>query len=286
MLATEGVLCADGQAQDRSLLGQGLPLVDKDALWLAERTCCPVDCLGSMAARGGHVVRRQHRQRQGPVVGARPCQGALDTGAVYEQQRRLVNGQGDTVTRRRLTSALPEPTRDGDPEVHGLSHVPERQARAHKLAERDGKRWTMETMLHELTDTLPCEVKAWASPQAAVFGLCLALLADNAVSVLQAALRAIHGRETVQQDVSAYSLALEISQTSDGRMVAIPSPHWTLCRPLRAKQLADVLKALAENVHLRRDKKHPRGPKKPPTKRTAYKNGGHVSTAKVLALRI
>jgi hypothetical protein len=190
------------------------------------------------------------------------------------------------LTRRRITIALHEPTRDGATEVHVLSNVPVRQASAKKLAESYGKRGTIETMFQELTETLTCAVKALAYPRAALFGFCLALMAYNAVSVLKAALRAVHGRETVQQDVSAYSLSLELSQTYDGMMVAIPSPHWTLFRTLSAKQLADVLKDLAENVNLRRYKKHPRGPKKKPTKRTAYKHGGHVSTAKILAMRI
>jgi hypothetical protein len=286
MLATEVVLCEDGHAQERSLLGQVLPLGEKDDLGIADRNFCPVDFLGSMAARGGHLVIRQHRQLKGTLGGSRTFQGSIDTGAVYEQKLRIVNGQGDTLPLRRSTIALPEPTRDGDTEVHGLSNVPERQASAQKRAESYGKRWTIETMCQELTATLTCEVKALASPQAALFGFCLALMAYNAVAVLKAALRAVHGRETVQPDVSAYSLSWEISQTYDGMMVAIPSPHWTLCRTLSAKQLADVLKELAENVNLRRDKKHPRGPKKQPTKRTADKNGGHVSTAKVLALRI
>ena len=100
------------------------------------------------------------------------------------------------------------------------------------------------------------------------------------------ALRAVHGRETVQQDVSVYYLSLEISQTYDGMMVAIPSPHWTIFRILSAKQLADILQELAANVDLGRYKKHPRGPKQKRTKRTAYKNGSHVSTARILAMRI
>jgi hypothetical protein len=34
-----------------------------------------------------------------------------------------------------------------------------------------------------------------------------------------------------------------------------------------------------------RYQKHPRGPKKRPPERTAYQNGKHVSTAKLLAQR-
>jgi hypothetical protein len=46
MLATEVVLCEDGHAQERSLLGQVLPLVEQDDLWIADRNFCTVDfCL-------------------------------------------------------------------------------------------------------------------------------------------------------------------------------------------------------------------------------------------------
>ena len=72
----------------------------------------------------------------------------------------------------------------------------------------------------------------------------------------------------------------------DGMMVAIPSQYWLSFRTLNAKQLADVLKELATYVNLRRYQKHPRGIKKERTQRTAYKNGNHVSTAKILAKRI
>src|SRR6266699_4430644 len=134
MLATEVVLCEDGHAQERSLLGQVLPLVTQDDLWMADRNFCPVDFLRGIAARGGGFVMRQHGQLQGTLVGTRTYQGAIDTGKVYEQRRERMNAQGDPVTLRRLPVALHEPTRDGDVEIHGLSNVPRRKASAQKLA--------------------------------------------------------------------------------------------------------------------------------------------------------
>jgi len=68
--------------------------------------------------------------------------------------------------------------------------------------------------------------------------------------------------------------------------VAIPRQYWLVFRALNAKQLADVCKERATSVTLRRYQKHPRGLKKERTQRTAYKNGHHVSTAKILAKRI
>ena len=52
MLATEVVLCEDGHAQERSWLGQVLPCVEPDDLWIADRNFCTVDFLGGIATRG------------------------------------------------------------------------------------------------------------------------------------------------------------------------------------------------------------------------------------------
>ncbi len=86
MLATEVVLCEDGHAQERSLLGQVLPLVEQDDLWIADRNFCTVDFLCGIAARGGCFVVRQHGQLKGTVVGTRKLKGTINTGKVYEQK--------------------------------------------------------------------------------------------------------------------------------------------------------------------------------------------------------
>ena len=172
MLATEVVLCEDGHAQERSLLGQVLPLGTPDDLWMADRNFCPVDFLCGIAARGGGFVIRQHGQLKGTLVGTRTSQGTIDTGKVYEQRIELMNAQGDPVTLRRLPVAFHEPTRDGDVDIHGLSNVPRRKASAQKLADSYGKRWTIATMFQALTETLTCEVNTLGYPKAALFGLC------------------------------------------------------------------------------------------------------------------
>jgi hypothetical protein len=122
-------------------------------------------------------------------------------------------------------------------------------------------------------------------PKAALFTFCLALLAYNAVSLIKAALRSAQGRKRINDDVSGYYLALEISRTYDGMMMAIPAPHWALFRTLTVQEFASALRELTASVDLARYQKHPRGPKKKPPERTPYQNGHHVSTAKLLAQR-
>jgi hypothetical protein len=186
---------------------------------------------------------------------------------------------------RRITVKLTEPTRAGDTELHILSNVPIRRASATQLARLYGKRWSIETAFFEITTTLSCEINTLGYPKAALFTFCLALLAYNAVSLIKAALRSTHGRQQINDEVSSYYLSLEIGRTYDGMMIAIPPPHWVLFRELSDQEFANTLRELASSVNLSRYQKHPRGPKRKPPERTAYHNGKHISTAKLLAQR-
>ncbi len=160
--------------------------------------------------------------------------------------------------------------------------VPAHDADAETLAELYRKRWTIETVFQEITTTLRCEIQTLGYPKAALFAFCLALVAFNAVSLLKASLRAVHGTATVNDTVSGYYLNLEIRGTYEGMMIAIPEKHWKSFRTLSVQELAKTLKEIAGHVTLSRYRKHPRGPKKPPPKKTAYANGGHVSTFRLL----
>jgi len=211
--------------------------------------------------------------------------GRTATGSVYEQAILLKDPEtGRERKVRRLTVKLTKATRDGDRELHLLTNVPAR-VKATRLSDLYRKRWTIETAFQEITDTLACEIDTLGYPPAALFAFCLALMAYNAVSVLKAALRVVHGEETVTKNISAYYLTLEIRQTYDGMMVAIPAPHWQVFRDMTPTQLARCLKQIAANITLSRYQKHPRGPKKKPPQRKAYTNGGHVATARLLQER-
>jgi hypothetical protein len=285
MLAIDVFLCEDGHAQERSMLEEVLTSVQRGELWIADRNFCTIDFMTGIAARGGSFVIRQHAQLKGALIGARQSQGKIPTGAVYEQLLRITDSRGNTSTLRRITIQLKEPTRDGDQEIQLLTNLSTRAASARKVAELYARRWTIETMFQELTETLTCEVHALGYPKAALFGFCLALMAYHVVSVIKAALRAVHGRETVERKISGYYLSLELAQTYDGMMIAIPTAHWKVFHALTPAELARVLKALAAHANLRRYQKHPRGPKKPRPRKSNYKNGGHVSTAKLIAMR-
>jgi Transposase DDE domain len=286
MLITDGFLSEDGHAQERRLIAEVLQHVKEDDLWIEDRNFCTLGLMFGMARRGAAFVVRQHGQLQGELVGRPTRKGTTRRGSVYEQAMLVrAPDTGETMRVRRLTLTLKEPTRDGETELHLLSNVPAQRASAAQLARLYGKRWSIETAFFEITTTLACEINTLGYPKAALFTFCLALLAYNAVSLIKAALRSAHGRQKINDEVSSYYLALEIGRTYDGMMIAIPAPHWALFRECSDQEFANVLRELASSVNLARYQKHPRGPKKKPPERTAYQNGKHVSTAKLLAQR-
>ena len=158
-----------------------------------------------------------------------------------------------------------------------------RRGRGRRTAELYRRRWTIETAFQEPALHLNSEITALGYPKAAMFAFCVALMLYNAVSLMRAALRAAQGAEKIETEVSSYYIGTELETTSRGMMIAIPEEHWGVFGKMSLLEFAAVLIMLAEHVNLRHFKKHPRGPKKPPPKRTYDPAHPHVSMARVLA---
>lgn len=277
-LASDVFLTPDGHAQERSLLDDVLQTVQERDVWIADRNFCTFKFLFEIAKKLGFFIIRQHGTVKGKLKGRRRFIGEGSTGKVYEQEIQLTLG-GETF--RRLTVELKEATRDGDMVLHLLTNLPEKKASGVAVAELYRKRWTIETLFLEVTQTLTCEIDTLCYPPAALFVFCLALVAANAVAVIKAALRAAHGDDEADK-LSGYYLALEIKQVHEGMMIALPPGCWEVFCGMSAPSFAKVLKKIAAHVDLAMYRKTPRGPKKPPPKKSRYKNGGHVSTHKLL----
>ena len=278
--------CEDGHAQERSLLDPVLNCVEKGDLWIEDRNFCTLGFLFGIRSRGARFLARQHAKLPGRVRGRLKYRGRIATGRVYEQSMEIADPEtGNTLIVRRITVKLNQPTRDGETELHIVTDLPQRDANALEVADLYRKRWTIETMFQELTETLTCEIKTLGYPKAALFAFCLALVAYNGISVIKAALRSAHGTDTVEAAVSGYYISLEISKTYTGMMIAIPAKHWTVFRDMSVAQLAKVLKELARQVDLAKYQKHPRGPKLPRPERIHTGRTHHVSTARILARR-
>jgi IS4 transposase len=285
MLVTDVFPCEDGHARERSLLDQVLETIRSGEVWIADRNFCTTGFLFGIARRGGSFVIRQHQvtlhiEWTGE---RRPC-GRSETGAVFEQEMRLSDGEGGTMTVRRVTVELDKPTRDGETEIHILTNLPAEAAGALAIAELYRRRWTVESAFGELATCLNGEVNTLGYPKAALFAFCVALVSYNILSVVKGALRSVHGAEAVEE-VSGYYLADEIAGTHRGMMIAIPEDEWVVFAGLRASAMGQVLRELAAKVRLSTLRKHRRGPKRPQPQRASGAKVIHVSTAKLLAER-
>ena len=81
-LLTHILLSADGQAQERALLPDVLPLVKAGDLWVADRNLCTFGFLFGIHARQACFVIRQQGTIRGTLVGKRKSRGRSPTGAV------------------------------------------------------------------------------------------------------------------------------------------------------------------------------------------------------------
>lgn len=88
-------------------------------------------------------------------------------------------------------------------------------------------------------------------------------MAYNLLAVVLAALRRVHGEALVDEEVSLYYIANEITTTYHGMMIAIPEPEWDVFYAMSTADLAAILVELAQGVRLQAFRKSPRRPKKP-----------------------
>jgi hypothetical protein len=169
---------------------------------------------------------------------------------------------------------LERPLRDGDREIFILTNLPFEVADALMIAQLYRSRWQIETLFQVLTENLCCEINTLGYPKAALFTFCIALVAYNVLSVVKAALRTVHGIDKIETEISSYYLAGEIKGTYRGMMIAIPPQEWRVFQNMTFTELSQILKCVASHVKLRAFRRHPRGPKKPQTKRTYLR--GHL----------
>jgi hypothetical protein len=275
-------LLEDAHAQESTVLDRVVADLEQKELLLADRHFCITKFLLDVADKQSCFVIRQHGRLHGQLQGKRRKIDRIETGEVFQQKLRITDKEsGRTLTLRRITIELDEPTRDGDTELHILSNVPAADATACQLAQLYRERWEIENAFHVLTMTLTCEVKSIGQPCAALFLFCLALLAYNCRQVLLGALWTAHAPEDVQA-LSHFSIALEIERAMDGLLTAIPASDWDRQVPATVAGRVTFLRRVAKHVDVRAHRKTVRGPKKPKPPRKRCTAGTHVSTHRLL----
>lgn len=277
--------CEDGHAQERSLLKTVLETIASDDVWIADRNFCVVHFTCGIENRGAWFIIREHRNYPLDLIGNEKYIGKIETGSVYEQRILVRDEAGKEHTFRRIRVKLKSDTRDGDSEILIITNLSKSAADARMVARLYRDRWTIETAFQHLAQYLNSEINTLGYPRAALFGFCVALVAYIIMSVIKAALGAVHGVDFIEKNVSGYYVANEIEGVYLGMMIVIGCDHWKPFRDMPRGDLVRLLIKLAGNVKLAKYQKHPRGPKKPQPKRKALNGHPHVSTAKILSER-
>ncbi len=283
-VVTDVFPCENGHAQERSLFEAVLDTVEASDLWIEDRNFCTRAFLCEIDKRGAFCVTREHQGLPFEILTPLRSYGRTPTGQVAQQRVCVVDTHGHKHIFRRLRIKLNEATRDGATILHILTNVP-RQVSAQQVADLYRKRWTLETAFKHLEAYFHSEINTLGYPKAALFGFCLALVAYNLLAVVLAALRRVHGEEMVDEEVSLYYIANEITTTYHGMMIAIPEPEWDVFYAMSPADLAAILVELAQGVRLQAFRKSPRRPKKPHPQGKKPARKGHVSTAKLLMNR-
>lgn len=280
------VPCEDGHAQERSLLDAIIDDLEPGQVWIADRNFCVAVLLWEIHGNQSYFVVREHAQnvRWTPTGVERPC-GRTETGCVFEQSIDIHDNFGNRFPARRVRVVLDKPTRDGDREMSILTNLPG-STTAPQVAEGYRQRWTIETAFAVVQGCLEGEISGLGYPGAALFSYGVALFAFNVLSLLRAAMRALHGGPKIEQSFSTHHMAEEIHAMWPGMLLLLSSAFWRRrCRGLDDAAVAKELKRLAKHVDLAQYKKVTRTSRKPPPKRKSSKNSPHVSTARVLEKR-
>ncbi len=277
--------CEDGHAQERSLLNDVLLTIKSDDVWIADRNFCTVEFTCGIHFRKAFFVIREHKKYPVKILEKQKSIGKIETGKVYEQIISIMDESGQEHKFRRIRVCLNKKTRNGDTDIYIITNLPKSVATAKKIAELYRDRWTIETAFQYLAEHYNSEINTLGYPRAALFAFCVALVCYITMSVMKAAIGSVHGTDVVENQISGYYVANEISAIYPGMMIAIDDAHWAVFRHMPATKLSKTLQELASNIRLSAFQKHPRGPKKPQPKRKSCKNTPHVSTAKILAAR-
>jgi hypothetical protein len=279
-LITHAFLERDAHACERSRMNDVLDLVRPGDLWIADSHFCTHEIMAAIRGREAHFLIRQHGSFHGRPVGKRRFVGRTDTGVVEEQDLKMI-GPNDGWIIRRLTLVLDTPTTDGHDEIHLLTNVPASEAEAIVLVDAYRKRWTIERRFYDVSQMFDAEPRTLAYPAAALFAFCLGLVASNAVALMRAALRSVHGAPAVEEMSNVY-MAMEIRETYAGMTIALALSPKQAPLPMTPSELADCLRAIAAYIDPKRYRKARRGPKKKPPPRQPYKNGINHSTQRLL----
>jgi IS4 transposase len=275
------VLCEDAYTQERALLDQ--VRLDAGQVWIADRNFCVRWFLRKIEHRGASfVVRRHQKDLPFTALGKLIQIGRSDSGVVFEHRIRVEDPEGGTPqVMRRIVLVLDRPTREGETEIELVTNLPARVSALVICAAYRG-RWRIEGHFQRLTELLHCEVPTLSYPRAALFAFAMAVVAGNALGLLEGNLRAVHGEEEVEE-LSHYAVVDEIAHTYRGMMIAVPPEVWSFVRAYDAPAMAEAMTDVARQVRVYWMRKAPGGKTTVKTKKPKSGTASpHVSTQRLL----
>jgi hypothetical protein len=281
-LCCDAAASEDAYTSERVLVDEILERAAPKDLLVMDRYYCTVPVMQVLHGRKAHfLIRADERNLRCRTTGRRKSAGRVATGKVYEQTLGIEDTQtGECFEVRRLTLVLDEPTADGDTEVRLLTNLPP-SISALRIVELYRERWTLERHFDFLKNCLHGEIESLGKPNAALFMMCMALVAGNALAVVRQAIRTIHGQTELEQ-LSGYYLADELAKNDHAIEVLVPEKQWRKLRALPVPAFWHWCQRVAQAIRPRAFRKHPRGPKRPPTKRASGKRRHHYSTQRLL----
>ena len=130
------------------------------------------------------VVRQHASTLHWEFTGKKRACGGIETGKVFEQTVRLSNPYtGEILFARRITVALDKPTRDGDGEIHILTNLPKKAARAKTLGDLYRDAGPLRPRSRNWRRRWMARSTRWATP-GSLFAFCVALVSYNLMNVI------------------------------------------------------------------------------------------------------
>jgi hypothetical protein len=281
-LCVDAVASQDAYASEQKLAQVLYERAAPNDLQVCDRHFSTTQAFLALRQRQAFLLVREHLpQLILRTLGRAKKVGRVETGLVYEQAVELTDGKtGVTIQVRRIAIKLDQPTESGDTDIHLLTNLPVRVS-ALKIARLYRQRWSIELHFDLLKNHLQGEIVALGQPCAAIFALCLSIVAANALAVVRRALALAHG-ESVTDGLSGYYLADEIAGNYRAVDVIVPPADWDSLATSSISSFWRWCIRMAKQIRLTAFKTHPRGPKYRRPRGASGKQRHHYATYRLL----
>lgn len=281
-MCVDAVAAADAYASEQVLAGDLFERAKAGDLFVGDRHYALAKWFVILESRRAYFVFREcSLQLALREAGLRKRLGRTETGMAYEQPvEALDKTSGRWIPLRMIIVVLDTPTASGDREIRLLTNLPSK-VNGKKIAGLYRQRWTIEKHFNFLKHQLNGEIQSLGRPKAAIFALCMAMIAGNAVAAVRKSIAAAHGPEELAK-LSGHYLADEIAGNYRAIDALLDPAELEPLTELSAKAFWNWCIEVARQIRIRAFYRSTRSPKGPPTKRTKGKGRTHYSTQRLL----